>query len=413
MSRPSILFLNRVFPPDRGATGRCLADLAGRFAAAGWRVTVLADGAGDCLAPPGVSVVRTGGRTGRMGRAAILAYGAVLLRLWWRGLALPRHDVVVTMTDPPLAALLGPLLGGRQGTVRLHWCQDLYPELLPVVHRPLPAPVPRLLRGLSNWALGRHDAVVATGSCMAERLRDRGLDPSRIVVIPNWADPAIREVSPADNLVRRRWAAGGRFVVAYSGNIGLAHPLEAVLEAAARLARTAPRVLFLIIGEGRGRARLEQRLSVSPLPNLRLLPWQPAERLAACLSAVDLHLAAMAEEACGLLVPSKVAGALAAGRPCVFLGPPASTAAQLLRRFDCGAVVAPHDAAGLAGLIRAYADDRRLWHQGCARARTAAASCGLDDAAGRFLALVERLRASRRRRLPARAAPAGRPVAGE
>jgi colanic acid biosynthesis glycosyl transferase WcaI len=117
VNQPSILFINRVFPPDRGATGRCLADLASRFAARGWRVTVLAGG--DPSSPHdslgsslGLTVVRAGPSGGGVTVRSI-DYAFAPGRLLVAALKLPRHDVVVTMTDPPLLAVIGPILRAR------------------------------------------------------------------------------------------------------------------------------------------------------------------------------------------------------------------------------------------------------------------------------------------------------------
>ena len=198
---PSILFVNRVFPPDRGASGRCLADLAGRAARAGWRVTVLADGSGPAEAPCGVAVVRAGGRGhGReRGPPGLRGYLAALARLTARGLALPRHDVVVTMTDPPLLALAGPLLAQRHGA-SLHWCHDLFPALLPVLGVRVASGADALLQAAATAALRRHDAVVAIGRCMAGRLRALGV--AEPAVLPNWGDPAIRPLPRGASALR-------------------------------------------------------------------------------------------------------------------------------------------------------------------------------------------------------------------
>ena len=233
MYRPSILFINRVFPPDRGATGRCLRDLAGRIAARGWRVSVLACGAADAPsdAPEGVSVIRAGDPVGGSGSIGS-GYLSALHRLHRAASRIPRHDLIVTMTDPPMLAVLGPLLGRRWGCGVIHWSHDLYPDLFPVVGVRLAWPVASLLRRTAAAALRRCDAVVAIGSCMADRLSGRGVPAQRIVTIPNWPDPVIRPIQRDGNPVRAALGLEGRFTVAYSGNFGLAHPLDAVLEAA-------------------------------------------------------------------------------------------------------------------------------------------------------------------------------------
>ncbi len=384
---PSILFVNRVFPPDRGASGRRLADLAGRAVRAGWRVTVLVDGQGAAEAPHGVAVVPAGGA--REGRPGMSGYLAALVRLAARGMALPRHDVVVTMTDPPLLALAGPLLALRHG-IALHWCLDLFPALLPVLGVRLPALLERLLRGAMAGALKRHGAVVAIGRCMAERLCELGVPDGAVTVLPNWGDPAIRPLPRAASALRAELGLGERFTVVYAGNFGLAHPLGALIDAAAAL----PEVAFLLVGDGRGHAAVTT--AAGQLPNVRLMPFQPAARLADTLAAADLHVAAMDPRAEGLLVPCKVAGVLAAGRPCLFLGPPGSEAARLIADHACGAVLDPTDGGGLAAAVRAYAaDPARCTDEGM-RALAVAVGWDADAAAARFLALAATLRAARR-----------------
>jgi len=390
--RPSILFVNRVFPPDRGATGRCLADLAARLAALGWRVTVVADGAGgEDDTPPGVTLHRTGGAIRHDGdardRPDARSYLDSLRRLAWHALRQPRHDAVVTMTDPPLLARIGPLLAARHRAVAIHWSQDVYPALLPHLGVRLPTPLFRMIERSMAAALRRHDAVVAIGRCMAERLAGVGVLEDRLAVLPNWPDPRIRPIPHKPNGLRAALGLDGRFVVAYSGNLGLAHPMDGVLEAAIRLRRSDPAVRFLMTGEGRGHAAFAQAARERGLDTILFQPWQPPERLAESLSCADLHLAVMAEAAEGLMVPSKLAGAQAAGRPCLFLGPPGSEAARRLR--GCGAVLPPHDGSGLAETVRRYAADPPRCAEEGARAAAVSASWTADGAALRFSALAE------------------------
>ncbi|WP_454018306.1 glycosyltransferase family 4 protein [Azospirillum sp. Marseille-Q6669] len=402
MDSPSILFVNRVFPPDKGATGRCMSDLAGRMAAMGWRVTVVADGCGPSDAPPGVAVRRTGGDAPHAERAVPRAprltargYLAAAVRLIQRALRLPRHDVVVTMTDPPLLGCAGPLIAARHGAASLHWSQDVFPALLPVLGIHLPEPLMRMTERASARALCSHDAVVAIGRCMAGRLAAAGVPAERITVLPNWSDPRIRPVPRADNPFRREHGLGGCFTVAYSGNMGLAHPMDPLLDAATLLARSDPGIAILLIGEGRRRAAVAETVERRGLTNVRLLPLQPPDRLAESLSAADLHLATMDPLAEGLLVPSKVAGALAAGRPCLFLGPAGSDAAAMLE--GCGQRLAPDDVAGLAAAIRRYAGDPLLCAAHGARALTVASAWDATAAARRFASLAEMLRQTRLR----------------
>lgn len=391
----SIMFVNRVFPPDRGATGRCLADLGGRLAAAGWRVTVVTDGAvaeGATPrpdAPTGIAVHRTGGSVPEGGRPSVRAYLDSLCRLTGLALRLPRHDVIVTMTDPPMLALAGPMLAARHGAASLHWCHDLYPDLLPVLGVGMPAAVLGLARRGMARALRRHDRVVAIGRCMRDRIADMGVAADRLTLLPNWPDPVIRPQSAAGNGFRRSLGledGDGRILIAYSGTLGLAHPMNGVLDAAARLQESDPALLFLLTGEGRGFAAVEEAARSRGLRNLRRLPWQPAGRLAESLSAADLHLVTMDPAADGMMVPSKLAGVQAAGRPCLFLGPRGGEA--VARVAGCGLTIDPFDGAAIADAVRAYAaDPARRAVEGALAARRAAGWTA-DHAAAAFADLA-------------------------
>ncbi|WP_244442528.1 glycosyltransferase family 4 protein [Azospirillum lipoferum] len=398
LGRPSILFVNRVFPPDRGATGRCLHDLATRMAAAGWRVTVVADGAESRVdSPAGIALHRTGGNVPEGERPDARAYLDSLCRLTGLALRLPRHDVVVTMTDPPMLALAGPMLAARHGAASLHWCQDLYPDLLPVLGVRMPSILRRLAgRGIAR-ALRRHDGVIAIGRCMRDRIAAMGVKGERLCLLPNWPDPVIRPLPKPGNGFRN--LPGGlegesRFLVAYSGTLGLAHPMDGVVEAAARLQDSDPTILFLLIGEGRGFAAVEGEARRRGLRNLRRIPWQPADRLAESLSTADLHLVTMHPAAEGMLVPSKLVGVQAVGRPCLFLGPRGSEAAA--RVGGCGLVIDPFDGAAIADAVRSYAaDPLRCAAEGAHAARQSAAWTA-DGAATAFAAIAERLLPARR-----------------
>ncbi|CAO3374929.1 hypothetical protein [Azospirillum argentinense] len=373
----------------------------------GWRVTVVADGDGPGDAPPGVTVRRAGGKrpadpgeTAGDAKLTTRGYLAAAVRLVQRALRLPRHDVVVTMTDPPLLGCAGPLIAARHGAASLHWSQDVFPALLPVLGVRFPEPLMRMVERASVQALRRQDAVVAIGRCMAGRLAAAGVPAERITILPNWPDPRIRPIPRADNPFRLAHGLGDRFTVAYSGNMGLAHPMDAVLDAATLLARSDPAIAFLLIGEGRRRAAVAEGVERRGLANVRLLPLQPPDRLAESLSAADLHLATMDPRAEGLLVPSKVAGVLAAGRPCLFLGPAGSDAAALLE--GCGHRLAPDDAAGLAAAIRRYARDPVLCAAQGARALAVTAAWDATAAARRFAALADGLRQTKPRHVKLR-----------
>jgi glycosyltransferase involved in cell wall biosynthesis len=379
-----------VFPPVGGATGALVADLAADLTGRGWTVSVLTsavDGESRrTWTERGVQVHRVAGRP--VSRAShwkrALAYGSLYPRFLARALQLPRHDVVVTKTDPPLQLVLGPVIQQLKGSALVHWAQDLYPEVAEALGVfETDGLLARAFRAASTWALQRHDRVVAVGRCMEDRIRNRGLQREKTTVIPNWPLGTVHPVPPGENSFRAARVEDGHFVVMYSGNMGLAHPFEAMIEAATRLNRDHPGVRFLLVGKGPRRDWIENAVERRRLDNVSVLPFQPEERLAESLSAADLHLVSMRAETKGLVVPSKIYGVMAAGCPCLFLGPTESEAARVVTDQQCGEVLSEPDGEELARRIVWWKEHAQERHAAGRRAR-AAVEDAREEAADRF-----------------------------
>jgi colanic acid biosynthesis glycosyl transferase WcaI len=312
----------------------------------------------------GIVVVRCGGgeHGSSLARRA-LAQAFLLPRLLLRVLSLPRHDVVVTMTDPPMLFLLGPLIRRLKGSRLIHWAHDLYPDVAAASGLIDAKGVPfHVLRTLSLAALRRHDRVVAVGECMRERLESSGIPPSLLLTAPNvWAGDGIRPVS-RHSAWRRTRGLSGKFTVMYSGNFGRAHDFQTILDAAGLLeARREDNVLFLLSGDGPKAGFLRGEVSRLGLANVRFLQRVPEEELSESMGAGDLHLVTMSPEMCGLVVPSKFYGVAASGRPCIFVGPLGSEIAREITTRGLGLRVAPGDARALSEAILRFRDQTHLY----------------------------------------------------
>jgi len=141
-----------------------------------------------------------------------------------------------------------------------------------------------------------------------------------------------------------------------------------VLEAADRL-RDDQRILFAIIGEGARKKWLQERANAMGLTNVSFLPYQPQEKLGESLSAADLHLIPLAAGAAGCLVPSKIYGILAAGRPFIAMMEEDAEVAHIARDDRVGFVVRPGNVDALIGAIRHAVDSPEHLKQMGARAR--------------------------------------------
>ena len=351
-----VLILTRTFPPDSGAVGHLVKELAESLASAGFQLTIIAAGTKSESSSSAISVVRVGGlpfsRQSHWQRA--LSYLSLYPALFFAALRQRKPDVIITTTDPPLQAVIGVLLRWKFRCRLIHWCQDLYPELAEesaLIKKN--GVIAKTLRWISTSALRAHDGIISIGRCMTQRLLDRGLDRTRIHEIPNWTDPeSIRPVPEAENGFIKTHNLEGRFVVVYSGNIGLAHRFGEILEAAAILEKQAPDVLFLFIGDGPRRAKVEREAQKSERTSIRFLPAQSWKTLSESLSAGRIHLVSLRENLAGLVVPSKFYGGMAAGRPCLFIGPRESEVARLIEENGVGLVI--QTGAELAAAILEY-----------------------------------------------------------
>jgi len=262
-------------------------------------------------------------------------------------MTLARPDVVVAETDPPLLGMLGAMLKRRHRCKLVYNVRDLYPDIAVANGGVRSRTLLWVLRGANRLAYEHSDLVVTLGRDMRERIVAKGVPAAKVVVVPDWADTnAIRPIDP--NPMRADF--GDKFVVMYSGNLGLSQQLETVLDAAYSLSSD-PRVLFVLVGDGARKQWLQERAQTLRLQNLWFRPYRPKQRLAESLGAADLHLIPLARAAAGCLVPSKVYGILAAGRPYVAMMEDHAEVARLAVERGVGFVVPPGDAPQLAATI--------------------------------------------------------------
>jgi glycosyltransferase involved in cell wall biosynthesis len=240
----------------------------------------------------------------------------------------------------------------------VNWLQDLFPEVASALTpNLLPGWLEKQLIAARDHSLRRAAMNVVLSEAMRERLLSRRLDSSRILVVPNWAD--VRGITPrasCDSQTRRQHGLVGRFVVGYSGNLGRAHEFETLL-GAARLLRDDKSFAFLMTGAGAKAGDLHRAVRREELHSFIFQDYQPAELLADSLAASDVHLVSLLPELEGLVVPSKIYGILAAGRPAVFIGDSHGDLARMLRQHACGIAVAPGDSERLATELSALRDD--------------------------------------------------------
>ncbi len=374
MQRQTITFINRVYPPVHGATGRLLKDLAKAFARDGWGVTIITTGDKNTTEQDGTITIHR--VKAKQNPCSKFDYALILLKLMLKGLFLPKPDILVTKTDPPFLVIAGDTISRFKKCPHIHWCQDLYPDVLPALGIDASSNLMLWLKDKNAQAMATCDRIIVNGRCMGRLLSNQGHDPRKITVIPNWANLELitpptteHKPSPPPNVHtvssskphKDQIKSGPRFRVLYAGNLGLAHPVETIIEAAAIVAEAEPAVEFMFVGQGKGYDTLIELRTRKHLENIKLMPVQPADRLPALMQSGDIHLISMHEQAAGCIVPSKLYSAFAAGRPCIFVGPAASETAKSIEDFKAGHVLPQGDAETLASTIISYVHDSVQW----------------------------------------------------
>ncbi len=361
------LLLNQFFPPDPAPTGQLLCDVADALVSRGHAVTVICARAtyeefAGRRESPLVCVLRTPAARFRRGTAArLLSYATFYCGALWRALTAPRADVIVSMTTPPLLGLIGVLVRALRGSRHYIWEMDVYPDIavaLGVLREK--SWLTRAIAALARAARLRSDAVIVLGPSMHGRLATQGIPADKLRIAENWVDGALIHPEPPP--------PDGPLVVLYSGNLGMAHDIDTILDAMTVL-NGDPRFRFVFAGAGARRAELERLSASRALHNVEFRPYQDQDRLSAHLAACHLGLVTQANATLGAVVPSKVHGLMAAARPFLFIGPAAATPARILETWQCGWQIEPGRPESVVRLLEALANDRAALAQAGAQAR--------------------------------------------
>lgn len=358
-----ILLLNQCFYPDVVSTAQHLTDLATALAARGHDVTVVASDRGyDDAAKRfarrekwnGIDIVRIPtlslGKGARWRRAC--NFGSFLLICGLRLLILPRFDVVVALTSPPLISLLATLFVKLKGGSFCSWVMDLNPdEAIAAGWLDERSPATRFLQRLSNYSFHNAAQTIVLDRFMKERVVAKGVDPDRIVIIPPWShDDSVGYSQAGREAFRRQHGLVDKFVVMYSGNHSPCHPLDTLLESA-RALKAQSEIVFVFIGGGSEQAKVRDFAAHHELRNVKCLPYQPLSELSSSLSAADLHVVVMGEDFVGIVHPCKVYNIMLVGASVLYIGPQPSHVTDIATQQDKFFLTRHADVEGVTSAI--------------------------------------------------------------
>jgi len=270
-------------------------------------------------------------------------------------------------------------------------CEDIFPEVASLLEDFHSTSVNRTLDRVNRHLLRHADAVVAIGERMRRRLVDeKGADAARVEVIHNWADCEAIAPASRDNDFSRAHGLGDRFVLMHSGNVGMSQNLDVLIEAASRLV-SKDKLVIAIVGDGSRRPALETEVARRGLSNVRFLPYQPKSQLSESFASADAFLISLKPGIEGYIVPSKLYGILAAGRPYVAALDPSAEPATIAVDNRCGVLATPGNADALAGSIASLYDNPALARTMGENARRAALRFDRRVAVQRYYDLFVRL----------------------
>lgn len=393
-----ILIYGINYAPELTGIGKYSGELAEWLAARGHEVSVI-------TAPPyypqwkvqpgyrawsfrkeilnGVSVYRTPlwvpSKPGGAKRLLHLASFALasLPSLLWR--AASRPDIVLVVEPAlfcaPAAWAIARLSGARAW---LH-IQDYEVDAAFELGILKGAALRRGVLAMERWLMRRFDRVSSISSRMVELAARKGVDAEKLTLLPNWID--IHAIAPSVDVGEYRRALGipeHAIVALYSGNMGGKQGLETLADAAERL-QDHPDIWFIFCGQGPQRALLQARCAT--LAQVRFLDLQPAQRLGELLGTADIHLLPQRAGAADLVMPSKLTGMLASGKPVICAAAPNTELASVVAH--CGVLVPPEDGRALAqALIELSSDATRRATLGAAGRQYALAHLHIDAVLG-------------------------------
>jgi glycosyltransferase involved in cell wall biosynthesis len=268
------------------------------------------------------------------------------------------------MTDPPFEGIVGAFVAMLKGKSYLYNIRDMYPDMAVGGSIVEPGLLARVWEKLHRWALRRASCVIVLGEDMKNRILAKGINAARIEIVRDGTEISADGAMPTVDIdVVRKIRGEFRFVLLHAGNIGFYGAWETLLEAAKELAQDG--VGFIFVGEGAQRDALAEE--AAGIANVKFLPFFPGSKIPSVLAAADAHLITVKRGLEGVVVPSKMYGILAAGKPIVAVAPMETDVASFGLRQGFGIATDPDRPAELVTAMRALvADGNRVKQMGTA-----------------------------------------------
>jgi colanic acid biosynthesis glycosyl transferase WcaI len=369
-----ILYVSQYFPPEMGAPAARADELARHWVRMGHDVTVLT---GFPNHPTGVVPVEWRSRLHRLLYKETVD-GVRVVRTWlwplpnrkaherirnyasfWvsasiRGLGLQKPDVVIGTSPQLLVALSGWWLAWWKRVPFVFEVRDLWPESLAAVGAGREgSALHRTLGAIAGFLYRRSDHIVVVTPAFKDHLIEHWEVPAqKISIVENGVETDLFRPCPPEKVP----GTEDRFLICYIGTMGMAHGLETLIAAAEQLQRTLPNAMFLLIGEGAEKERIEQLAAARELSNIRFLGQQPRERIPGYIAGVDVCLVMLKKtELFKTVIPTKLLEYMSCEKPVIVAVD--GQARKIVEEAGAGIFVEPEDSSALAEAVHVLAAD--------------------------------------------------------
>jgi len=311
--------------------------------------------------------------------------------LFFRGLSLSKPDVVLIYSPPLPLGLSGWVFKKLHKVPFVLNVQDLVPQSLVDLGILRSQAVINFFESLECFIYHRADHITVHSKGNKVHVLSRGIKAEDVTIIPNWVDTDLIRPGERLNSFRREHNLGDRFIVSFAGVLGYSQDLDIVLESAAMLLEYKD-ILFLVVGDGVEKERLQRKAEERRLANVRFLPMQPRDRYPAVLQASDISLATLHKEVETPVVPSKILSIMASGRPVVAAMSLNGDAPRLIDDAGCGYCAQAEHANQLSdAILKLYRDPSLCQKLGANGRRYAVNRLSLQVCAERYEALFQRV----------------------
>jgi len=257
-----------------------------------------------------------------------------------------KRDLLFIVTNPPSAPLISLIVRNPYHLLIF----DIYPDVLSELgYLSENSLLIKCWRYFNIKVFSKAERIFTLTDSMKKVLQAYA-GKKEVEVVGIWTDNSfLRPVEPAENAFLKKFNLSGKFIVMFSGNIGLSGGIDILLDLAKEIIRDD--IMFLIVGNGAQKERMQEKAKLLRLTNLQFLPWQPVSELPNSFSSASLAFIYLGTKTSNLLIPSKLFNFLSTGAPLLCVSPKGSDVEKLIAKYDCGKNFGPDDTDMMAEFI--------------------------------------------------------------